>query len=276
MIKKQEEKLEEIEDNKIFLESLTKEKRKLTGEIRNIDETINNKEMLQSEYDKRNEKLPLEEKIFSIRILSKLMEEERAKKIERIEKINELMNPQKFVEYKRNLESKKQILKVLDTFDIEKDIEELKLQLQKIFLKCFEHKMKMTETKQEMTKMIYEFRYYTMLPYSYEKSIREVEELKSTIEHIERTLLEKSHNMKIIEKFSKQEDVDYELLKYIFSTRSINLEEIYVKLTKEKENYFIQIFDGESFEDKIQIQEPDKINKKDLYIRLNKKVKAFY
>ena len=254
----------------------TKEKRKLTGEIRNIDETINNKEMLQSEYDKRNEKLPLEEKIFSIRILSKLMEEERAKKIERIEKINELMNPQKFVEYKRNLESKKQILKVLDTFDIEKDIEELKLQLQKIFLKCFEHKMKMTETKQEMTKMIYEFRYYTMLPYSYEKSIREVEELKSTIEHIERTLLEKSHNMKIIEKFSKQEDVDYELLKYIFSTRSINLEEIYVKLTKEKENYFIQIFDGESFEDKIQIQEPDKINKKDLYIRLNKKVKAFY
>ena len=268
--------LEEIEDNKIFLESLTKEKRKLTGEIRNIDETINNKEMLQSEYDKRNEKLPLEEKIFSIRILSKLMEEERAKKIERIEKINELMNPQKFVEYKRNLESKKQILKVLDTFDIEKDIEELKLQLQKIFLKCFEHKMKMTETKQEMTKMIYEFRYYTMLPYSYEKSIREVEELKSTIEHIERTLLEKSHNMKIIEKFSKQEDVDYELLKYIFSTRSINLEEIYVKLTKEKENYFIQIFDGESFEDKIQIQEPDKINKKDLYIRLNKKVKAFY
>ena len=269
-------KVEEIEDNKIFLESLTKEKRKLTGEIRNIDETINNKEMLQSEYDKRNEKLPLEEKIFSIRILSKLMEEERAKKIERIEKINELMNPQKFVEYKRNLESKKQILKVLDTFDIEKDIEELKLQLQKIFLKCFEHKMKMTETKQEMTKMIYEFRYYTMLPYSYEKSIREVEELKSTIEHIERTLLEKSHNMKIIEKFSKQEDVDYELLKYIFSTRSINLEEIYVKLTKEKENYFIQIFDGESFEDKIQIQEPDKINKKDLYIRLNKKVKAFY
>lgn len=136
--------------------------------------------------------------------------------------------------------------------------------------------MKTVETKQEMTKMIYEFRYYTMLPYSYEKSIREVEELRETIETLERSLLKKSHDMKIIEKFSKQEDVDYELLKHIFSTRSINLEEIYVKLTKEKENYFIQIFEGESFEDKIQIQEPDKINKRDLYIRLNKKVKAFY
>lgn len=276
-IKKEiEEKLEEIEDNKVFLESLTREKRKLAREIRNIDETINNKEMLQSEYDKRNEELPLEEKIFSIRILSKLMEEERTKKIERIEKINELMNPQKFVEYKRDLENKQEILKVLETVDIEKDIEQLKLQLQKIFLKCFEHKMKTVETKQEMTKMIYEFRYYTMLPYSYEKSIREVEELRETIETLERSLLKKSHDMKIIEKFSKQEDVDYELLKHIFSTRSINLEEIYVKLTKERENYFIQIFEGESFEDKIQIQEPDKINKRDLYIRLNKKVKAFY
>ena len=49
-----------------------------------------------------------------------------------------------------------------------------------------------------------------------------------------------------------------------------------VKKTKEKEEYFIQIFDGESFEDKIEIKEPEKINKRDLYIRLNKKVKAFY
>lgn len=276
-IKKEiEEKLEEIEDNKVFLEGLTKEKRKLTREIRKIDETINNKDMLQSEYEKRNEKLPLEEKIFSIRILSKLMEEERAKKIEQIEKINELMNPQKFVEYKRELENKQETLKILDTLDIEKDIEELKLQMQKIFLKCFKHKMQTTETKNDMLKLIYEFRYYTLLPYNYDKSIREVEELKKIIEDIERVLLKKAHDMKIIEKFSKQEDVDYELLKCIFSTRSINLEEIYVKLTKEKEEYFIQIFDGESFEDKIEIKEPEKINKRDLYIRLNKKVKAFY
>ena len=127
-----------------------------------------------------------------------------------------------------------------------------------------------------MLKLIYEFRYYTLLPYNYDKSIREVGELKKIIEDIERVLLKKAHDMKIIEKFSKQEDVDYELLKCIFSTRSINLEEIYVKLTKEKEEYFIQIFDGESFEDKIEIKEPEKINKRDLYIRLNKKVKAFY
>lgn len=269
-------KLEEIEDNKAFLEEITKEKIKLTKEIRKIDETINNKNILEKEYAKRNEHLSINEKIFSARILAKMMEEEREEKINRIEELNELINPKKFVKYKNELKRKQKTLKIIETKDIEESIEKLKLQIQKIFFKCFEHKIEMIDTKQEMLKLIYEFRYYTMLPYDYEKSIRQVNELQETIENIEKVLLKKAHDMKIVEKFSKREDVDYELLKYIFSTRIINLEEIYIKLKKEKDKYFIHIFDGESVEDKIQIQDPDKIKKRDLYIILNKKVKVFY
>ena len=133
--------LEKIEDNKKFVVNTTKEKRKLTKEIRNIDEIINNKTMLQEEYEKRNEKLSLEEKIFSIRILSKLMGEEREKKIQELEKLNELLNPQNFVKYKKELEKKERVLKVLETENIQKDIDKLKLKLQKVFLKCFENKI---------------------------------------------------------------------------------------------------------------------------------------
>ena len=61
---------------------ITDQKRELTEEIKIIDETVNNKEMLQKEYIKRNEKLPLQKKIFSARILSKLMADERAEKIQ--------------------------------------------------------------------------------------------------------------------------------------------------------------------------------------------------
>ena len=132
---------EKIQDNKKFVVNTTKEKRKLTKEIKAIDEIINNKTMLQEEYEKRNEKLPLKEKIFSIRILSKLMAEERKKKIEELEKLNELLNPQNFVKYKKELERKERILKVLETENIQKDIDKLKLKLQKIFLKCFENKI---------------------------------------------------------------------------------------------------------------------------------------
>ena len=134
--------IEKIEDSKKFVENATKQKRELTNEIKNIDEIINNKTMLQEEYEKRNEKLPLEEKIFSIRILSKLMVEERERKIEELEKINQLLNPQNFVKYKKELEKKANVLKVLETENIQKDIDKLKLKLQKIFLKCFENKIK--------------------------------------------------------------------------------------------------------------------------------------
>lgn len=141
-IKKEvEEELKEIEDNQSFVEKITKEKRKLVEEIRKIDETINNKAMLQEEYQIRNEKLPLEEKIFSMRILSKLMTEEREEKVVELEKRNELLNPQNFVKYKKGLEEKEKYLKLLETKNIQKDINKLKEKLQKTFLKCFETKI---------------------------------------------------------------------------------------------------------------------------------------
>lgn len=113
-----------------------------------------------------------------------------------------------------------------------------------------------------------------MLPYNDKCSIYETKELKKEIEDIGKKLLQKAHKMKVIEKFSRQEEIDYELLKNIFYRRNINLEEIYMKLTKEKEKFFIQIFDGNSFEEKIEMKE--EFNKKDLEIRFNKKVKVFY
>lgn len=139
--KETEEKIEKISDNKKFVEEITKEKRKLTNEIRNIDEIINDKTMLQEEYIRRNKNLPLEEKIFSIRILSQLMTDEREEKIDQLEKLNELLNPQKFIEYKKELENKEKYLKLLDTKQPQKEIDKLKLELQKVFLKCFETKI---------------------------------------------------------------------------------------------------------------------------------------
>ena len=70
-------------------------------------------------------------------------------------------------------------------------------------------------------------------------------------------------------------------MKYIFQNRSINLEELQVKLIKEKnkENknikYMIQIFDGNNTEEKVELENSEKLVNKDLAIRFNKKVKIF-
>ena len=107
-----------------------------------------------------------------------------------------------------------------------------------------------------------------MLPYNHEKTIYETEELS-------KKLLLKAHKLKAIEKFSKNEDINYELLKNLFRVRSINLEEISVKVLKEKDKFFVQIFDENSLEEKYELKNSQNISKRDLEVRLNKKVKIF-
>ena len=248
----------------------------MTKEIKYIDETINDKKMLQKEYESRNEFLPLEEKIFSVRILSKLMMEEREEKIKQIEKLNDILKPEKFVKYKKQLQEKEEILKILDIKDIEKAINRFKLELQKLFLICFETKIDKVENKQELIKLIYEFRYYSTLPFSYESIIIEEKALQEKLEYLTKKIIAKAHKYKVIQRFSKKEDIDYELLKKIFTAKSINLAEIEIKLTKEKDRLFVQVYDERSLEEKYEIKNIENIKNKDFEIRYNKKVKAFY
>ena len=56
-------------------------------------------------------------------------------------------------------------------------------------------------------------------------------------------------------------------MKNIFKVRIIKLEKAYLKITKEKDKYFVQIFDENIFEERIEIQKPV-----DLNIKLNKKI----
>lgn len=136
-------------------------------------------------------------------------------------------------------------------------------------------KLKKHGNKQEIMKLIYEFRYYTMLPYDYERSVGETLELSNEINEMGKKIIKQANNMKVLEKVSKQEEINYEMLKNIFHTKSINLEEINIKLIKEKEKFYIQVFDENSLEEKSELQHIENINKKDLNIRLNKKVKIF-
>lgn len=122
---------------------------------------------------------------------------------------------------------------------------------------------------------MYEFRYYLMLPYNYEKMIYETEELSEELETTTTKILAKAHKLKVIERLSKNEDINYELLKNLFIVRSINLEEISVKVLKEKDKFFVQIFDENSLEEKYELKNSQNISKKNLEIRLNRKVKIF-
>ena len=270
-----EKKLHKIRNNQAFIQEMTEEKRKLAKEIKRMDETLNNPNRLQEEYERRNEFLPLEEKIFSRRILSQMMVKERKEKLKKLEKLNHLLNPQNFVALKKELETKERYLQLLDCNDLEEKIIENILKLQKLFLLCIEMKAKRATTKQEVMKLIYEFRYYCLLPFDNESAIYQLDELALERTQVEKLLVRKAHEFKLIDNFSKEEEMDYQILRNIFYVRVINLEDLYIKVMHDKNKYFVQLFDENVFEEKTEIETVVQLKNRDLPFKMNKKVKIF-
>ncbi len=270
-----EEELEKTQNSQIFIRKITREKIDLSERIKYIDETLNDKQKLKEEYIRRNEILPLERKIFSVRVFSKMLEEEREKYLRRLDKLNNMLTPKKYLKYRKELEEKQKYLIILNEENIEHEIEKLIIEVQKEFLRCYYTKLEKTQTKNEIIELIYEFRYYCMIPFNDEKYVYEVEQLQKRIERIERVLIQKAGELKAINIFSKNEEVNYRMVKNIFCSRIINLEEISIKLTKEKDKLFVQLFDENIFEEKTFLEESENVNKRKLEIRFNKKVKIF-
>ena len=260
-----ETELEKMQDKEKFIEEITQNKKEIKKRIKQIDETINNKNMLQEEYIKRNEQLPLEKKIFSMRILSKIMAEEKEKNLKKYEYLNELMNPQNFVKYKNELEKKDSYLKILNSNNQEQTLEKLKLDFQKQFLKMLEVNIKNVDSKQEIEKIIYDFRYYSLLQYNNQSKVKDIEKLREDLNEISTKIIDKAIEYKVLEKISNNEKTNNEILKNIFKVRIIKLEDAYLKITKEKDKYFLQIFDENIFEEKVEIKKPE-----ELEIKINK------
>lgn len=102
-----------MQDKHRYVEEITKRKLQILEEIKEIDNKINNKDLLEKEYIIRNEILPLNKKIFSMRVLSNIMIEEREKKYKKIEELNEIMKPTKLCKTLSRIRRKKQIPKIL-------------------------------------------------------------------------------------------------------------------------------------------------------------------
>ena len=195
------------------------------------------------------------------------MEQERDNYFKDLEELNKLINPQNFVKYTKDIEEKYKYLKIIDVENIEEELDKLKIKLQLIFLDMIKININKAETKQEIEKLIYNLRYYLLLPYNYEKNVQEIKELQKKINEVSLLLIDKAVKLKVIQRISKNEKYNYEILKKIFNIRIIKLEDAYLKITKEKEKYFVKIFDENMFEQK------DEISKtKDLEIKLNKKI----
>ena len=78
--------------------------------------------------------------------------------------------------------------------------------------------------------------------------------------------------MKVMNQISIIDQVNNEIIKNIFYSRIISLEDINIKITKEKNELYLELYDENILESKVKLNE---ITKEELKIKLNKKVKLF-
>lgn len=269
-----EKELFKFENKTAFIENITEQKKELNSKILDIEKIISDKELLAKEYQIRNENLPLEKKIFSKKILEKILKEEKEKILEEIEKKNSLLNPVKFVEEKTKLEKKYELIKIVDMENRTKEKNKMLEDFQKVFLKCFFEFIKKAETKEEIIDLLYKFRYYNLLPFNEEIDIYQNEKLQEELKATGEMLLNKAIDFKILSVFSEELQQNTKILKFIFETKIISLEEIYISIIKEKEKYYIELSENNenTYEEKFEIES---INKDKLKVKLNKRIKIF-
>ena len=262
--------LEKMQDNKKYLEELSKKKKEITLQIKQIDTLLSDEKLLKQEYEKRNSKLPNKEKIFSVSHLRIMLEKERKNKLEEIKKCNKQMEPQQFVKTKKELEEKLEFFKDIGIEEKEIIKEEKQIEkLQKYFLNCFKEKVKKSETKKEIINLLYELRYYKQIPYK-ENKISNIEECNEKIENIEKMLIKKACEQKILTTFSEKESLNKKILQNQFESKIIKLESTIYILKYHKGILKIHIYDANIEEEVKEIEITEKV---ELKVKLNKKIK---
>ena len=268
----EKDKLEKMQNNKIFLEEISEKKKNINKEIKKIDKLLNDELALRKEYEERNKKLENKDKIFSVSHLGIMLEKQRNELLEKIKKLNKLIEPKEF------LIKKEEIVKKINFYeDLKLDKEkqnkvknerEKLAELKRIFLKCFKVRIEKASKREEIEKLIYELRYFKLLP----EKVQETKIYELELEETEKLIIKKACEMKLLTKFSEDENTNNEILRNIFDSRIMKLQNIIIVLRYDEGILLIEMYDGNIHDKTVQIE----IKKEtELIVKLKKKIKLW-
>lgn len=270
---KLEKELEAMKNKTKYLDDISKYKRKLNDKIGKVDIILNDKEKLKKEYEKRNKDLPLEQKIFSKKVLKKILSKEREEYLLELKNCNDKMNSKKFIKYKKECEYELEYLKLVEFKEVEKEIFERVILLQKRTLQAIKLRIKNAINREEINRIIYEIRYFNLLPIDEKTKIGETAKLNKMVTTTKVDVIAKAYELKSLNDIYKDKTKNINILKYIFNLKIIKLEDIGFKIIKDKDDYYIQFYDDDVADEKVKLD--IEIKKEDLKIRFNKKIRLF-
>ena len=269
-----EDEINKMQDKVKYLDDLSKRKRKLTNQIRDIDVIISDKEKLSEEYYRRNRYLPLENKIFSKRVLKINLQEQRDELLIELKQCNEMMNARKFIQVEKEYKEELKYLEIACLEDMEKVLYSKIIMLQKRMLQAFNFRIQRAKTKEDLIKIFYELRYFSLIPIENDKNIAQTTKLTKMLEEVKKNAIKKAFELKIMNKVTERNTgLNFQILSYIFESKIIRLEDIFVKLIKDRNDTYVQFYDENTIDKKITLEKT--LRKEVLKAKLNKKIKVF-
>lgn len=264
ILTQKEEKLVLFEDKKKFIQTVTDSKKECNKKIEKIDRILNDTVLLKKEYQQRNAKLPNKEKIFSISHLVDQLEKERKELLNQLQEYNRMIGPKEFVKEKQITEEEVQFLQ--GVFQKEKRKEEY-IEVCQSFIKYAKKIISSLEDRDSIISWMYKIRYYHFLPFNCQEKLKDIKQLEDSFKSVIELLIKKAYKCKLLEEFTQQEEVRYFVLKEIFTTKMINLENIYIECLYEKPKLTIQYYDTDVLEFSVQLEKEE--------VRIKRKFQLF-
>ena len=254
------EEIEKFENTEKKIKEITENKKLLLKQLNEVEQILGQKVKLKNQYEKINEEASVEQKIFNINVLKRQLNSQKQDLLEKLGNANYLLNPSNYIQEKNKLIDKKEELQSAQKTP--KQVEKLLIEFIENFLKCFEKLVETTKDEEEIVRLIYQFRYFMLLPFDLEKSVKDVEKLEKKLIGVQKKLVQKAIQKKVIV------NVPFEVMKHVFETKIIILEDLYYKITQKEEKQYVQIFDENISEEKFEITPIENAKK-------NKKIKIF-
>ena len=145
------------------------------------------------------------------------------------------------------------------------------IQLQKYFLLFLKRKIEKTESYDEIIEILYFFRYYQNIYISEGCLIKDESSLQQDLNFVWKLAITKACKLNAIKIISMDIKTNFEIMKYIFDTKIIRLEDIKFSLKFNKDDVLITVCDKEIFDKKTTMV----INKEDIIIKNNRMLKLF-
>ncbi len=269
---KNEEEVKEYLDNKMkelleinnkseYISKITIENNKNMELVSKIENILKSKSLLVKNFNNNN----IKQKYETIGEYKKSLKIARNKKIKLIKEKSNLINPFEYVKRKEVIENEiKSLSKIISK---EKNIYVNLIELQRNVMMGLYRKIEVYDLKKELINLIYEIRYYNLLPVENNQNINTIKELEVDLRNIQKRFVNKLCENKVVDIFSKDYNINYNILKYIFSTKMTNINKIQINLKYQNNKLYMQYFD----ENVIEAEQTINLSNDD-FNELNKKI----